>query len=107
MKQQKLGLIPISECLDELRKHTSYKMSLYYDVLYEISTFIFDKRINSNMSRKDFAKVLGVTPQMLLKYESGDYNFSLFQLCDICEKLNLKVKSFKIEFEEGEENENT
>ena len=46
MKQQKLGLISISECLDELRKHTSYKMSLYYDVLYEISTFIFDKRIN-------------------------------------------------------------
>ena len=44
---------------------------------------------------------------MLLKYESGDYNFSLFQLCDICEKLNLKVKSLAIEFEEGEENENT
>lgn len=40
---------------------------------------------------------LEVTPKMLSKYESGDYDFSLSQICDICEKLNLKLSLSIIE----------
>ena len=36
------------------------------------------------------ASYLEVSPSMLSNYESGDYDFS-FQICDICEKLNLKL----------------
>ena len=37
------------------------------------------------------ASYLEVSPSMLSHYESGDYDFSLSQICDICEKLNLKL----------------
>lgn len=69
----------------------SKSVSMYYDILYHISTTLFKERMSRGMSMKEFANVLGVTPAMVSKYENGDYNFSLRQLCDVCEKLEWKL----------------
>ena len=45
-------------------------------------------RIYANMSMANYLKI---SPKMLYKYESGNYNFSLSQICDLCEKLKLKL----------------
>ena len=69
----------------------------YYDIQYMFSTTLLEYRLKHNMTLKEMSSYLEVTPKMLSKYESGDYNFSLSQICDICEKLNLKLSLSIIE----------
>lgn len=106
IKHQKLELCSVREFLKKYSTNISYESSLFYDVLYEISTFLFKIRTDTGMSKKDFAKVLGITPSMVSKYESGEYNFSLRQLCSLCDKLNLELKLVEIGERENK-NENT
>ncbi|MEL7566147.1 MAG: helix-turn-helix transcriptional regulator [Dehalobacterium sp.] len=68
-----------------------------YDIYYKISTAIFDYRIKYNLSQKRLAEKLGVTQPMVVKLESGDYNYTIEQLWKIAEKLGFKLN---IDFEE-------
>ena len=52
---------------------------------------LLEYRLKHNLTLKDMASYLEVSSSMLSNYESGDYDFSLSQICDICEKLNLKL----------------
>jgi len=54
-----------------------------------ISSKIEMKRIDLEMSQKQFADMMGVSQGMVSKWESGDYNFTITTLNDICEKLEL------------------
>ena len=79
----------------ELVNAGEYLDKLY--IQYMFSTTLLEYRLKHNMTLKEMSSYLEVTPKMLSKYESGDYNFSLSQICDICEKLNLKLSLSIIE----------
>lgn len=54
-----------------------------------ISAKIQLKRSALGMTQKEFARYMGVTQGMISKWESGEYNFTLLSLDNICNKLNL------------------
>ena len=86
-----IELVNAGEYLNKLCADMSASKSYYYDIQYTLSTTLLEYRLKHNMTLKEMSSYLEVTPKMLSKYESGDYNFSLSQICDICEKLNLKL----------------
>lgn len=53
-----------------------------------ISAKIEMKRSEMKMSQKEFAKFMGVSQTMVSKWESGEYNFSIGTLVEICDKLD-------------------
>lgn len=86
---QQIKLCNIDDILKKLQKQVSKSTHFYFDILYDLSTAIFKKRLEMKKSQKEFAKLLDVSQAMISKYESGDYNFTIKQLCIIAEKLNL------------------
>ena len=84
-----IELVNAGEYLNKLCADMS--ASYYYDIQYTLSTTLLEYRLKHNLTSKDMASYLEVSPSMLSNYESGDYDFSLSQICDICEKLNLKL----------------
>ena len=54
-----------------------------------ISASIESKRINLGLSQKEFANLLGVSQGMVSRYESGEYNFSIETLNELCSKIGL------------------
>lgn len=59
--------------------------------LANISAAIVKKRIELNLSQKDFADLLGVSQGMVSKWESNDYNFTIKTIADIAAKLDMNV----------------
>ncbi len=59
--------------------------------LSKISTSIATARSKAKLTQKEFAKNIGVTQGMISKWESGEYNFTIEGLSDICDKLNLNL----------------
>lgn len=47
--------------------------------------------MQSGLSQEEFAKKLGINQSMLSKYESGEYNFTVKKLADICCKLDIDL----------------
>ena len=92
-----IELVNAGEYLNKLCADMSASKSYYYDIQYTLSTTLLEYRLKHNMTPKEMSSYLEVTPKMLSKYESGDYDFSLSQICDICEKLNLKLSLSIIE----------
>ncbi len=62
------------------------------NVLGKISASIVEKRIQSNMTQKEFASHMCVSQGMVSKWEGGDYNFTIRTLADIAEKLDMELK---------------
>ena len=56
-----------------------------------ISAKIQFKRLELEMSQKEFAKMMGVSQGMVSKWESGEYNFTITTLKQICDKLGLDL----------------
>lgn len=59
--------------------------------LARISATIEQKRLDKEMTQKEFAAFMGVTQGMVSKWESRDYNFTIRSLNEICEKLGLNL----------------
>ena len=59
--------------------------------LGKISGQILNLRMQSGLSQEEFAKKLGINQSMLSKYESGEYNFTVKKLADICCKLDIDL----------------
>lgn len=57
--------------------------------LAKISSVILANRLERGMNQKQFAEFVGVSQGMISKWESGEYNFTVETLANICEKLNL------------------
>lgn len=83
-------LIPTNNSVEEKSEE------MFYDMLYTISTTILDSRIKQNKTQKEFGKLMNVSQTMVSKWESGDYNFTIKQLCDVFAKLGL-TPELKIE----------
>lgn len=60
-------------------------------LISSISAKITASRIERKMNQTEFAKFMGVAPHLISKWERGDYNFTIKQLCEICDKLDIKV----------------
>lgn len=59
--------------------------------LGEISSAIVKKRMELNMTQKEFAKHIKVSQGMISKWEGGDYNFSIKSLAELAEKLDMEL----------------
>lgn len=57
--------------------------------LAKISAKIEMKRNELGMTQKEFAKMMNVSQGMVSKWESGEYNFTIATLKEICENLGL------------------
>jgi transcriptional regulator with XRE-family HTH domain len=58
--------------------------------LAAISAMIERHRKELGMNQKQFAEYMGVSQGMVSKWESGEYNFTIETLNEICGKINLK-----------------
>ncbi len=89
--------------LDKLFKALSTGLSVAalnsVKLLSKVSAKITVSRIRRNMTQKEFAEFMDVTQGMVSKWESGSYNFTIKQLCEICAKLDITPN---IEFESKE-----
>ena len=61
-------------------------------MLSDIAVAIELKRKDMEMNQKEFARFMGVSQGMVSKWESGEYNFSLTKLLEICEKLDMEFE---------------
>lgn len=78
---------PTSWVVDDMSK-TDIKSTV---ALARISATIERKRLDKEMTQKEFADFMGVTQGMVSKWESRDYNFTIRSLNEICEKLGLNL----------------
>lgn len=60
-------------------------------LLADVAIAINKKRHALNMTQKEFADHMGVSQTLISKWESGEYNFSLNKLDEICTTLGLKI----------------
>lgn len=70
----------------------SSNIDMYYELSYELATYIFDYRIKNKLSQKALAKKLGIKQPMVSKLESGSYNITLENLCNVMAKLNTQIE---------------
>ena len=78
---------PTGWVVDDMSK-TDIKSTV---ALARISATIERKRLDKEMTQKEFAAFMGVTQGMVSKWESRDYNFTIRSLNEICEKLGLNL----------------
>lgn len=58
----------------------------------KIAAVILNKRHELDMSQANFAKMLGVSQGMISKWENLEYNFTIKNLLDLMNKLDVKVE---------------
>ena len=61
-------------------------------LLAMIASNIELRRKEMRLNQKEFAKRMGVSQGMVSRWESGEYNFSVSTLQDICQKLDLEFE---------------
>ncbi len=60
--------------------------------LGDISAEIEMRRHEMGLNQKQMAELLGVSQGMVSRYESGEYNFTIGSLNEICDKIGLKFE---------------
>lgn len=63
----------------------------FSDLSTQVSLKITDARLKLGMNQKQFAEYLGVSQSMISRWESETYNFTLKTICEILDKLDIKV----------------
>lgn len=79
----------MQEFLDE---NPDNALDMSYDAMSEISLAFSDYRRGRGLSQKEMAEILDVSQPMVSKIESGEYNFSIEELCKICDKIGWRLK---------------
>lgn len=59
--------------------------------LDDFSVQMVEYRIKHNLNQTQLARELGISQPMVSKYEEGDNNISVKRLCEICEKIGVRV----------------
>ena len=70
---------------------------MYNDISYRLSVYVREYRATHKLSQAQLAKQIGITPQMVAKVESGNYNITLANLCEIMGKLNVHINIWFID----------
>ena len=79
----------IDEVLECLTKHLSPADLNAARILSSISNAISYYRQKQGMTQPEFAQMMNVSPAIVSEWESGDYNFTIKQLCEICKNLGI------------------
>ena len=66
--------------------------------LDEFSIQLVKYRKEHHLNQSELAKELGITQPMVSQYESGTNNITVKRLCEICEKLGVRVS---LEYEDA------
>ena len=74
----------LTEGLNEAEVKTSIELA-------KISARIERSRLEMGMTQAEFSEYMGVSQGMVSKWESGEYNFTIKTLNEICQKLNLNL----------------
>lgn len=90
------------EMVERLGEEGANENDELYDIYYKISTALFDYRLKYNLTQRKLAEKLGISQPMVVKLESGDYNYTIEQLWRLAKKLNFKLS---IDFDEIKQNE--
>lgn len=80
---------PQSELISLLSQYLSKKDVYAIQIKTELSSMIMNFRYEKNMNQTQFAEYMGVTQAMVSKWESGEYNFSVEAISEICAKLSM------------------
>lgn len=83
------------EMFDLMSNYTSKSDIYAANAIAKISAFIYQYRMKEKMTQASFAEMMGVTQSMVSKWESAEYNFTIENIAQISEKLNV---TFEIEF---------
>lgn len=60
--------------------------------LDEFSLQLVNYRVKNQLNQTAFAQELGITQPMVSQYESGTNNITVKRLCEICEKIGVRVR---------------
>lgn len=81
--------------LDELLKIFEEDVTLAYidaaKYLGKISAAIVNRRMELQMTQKEFAQYINVSQGMVSKWEGGNYNFTIKGLAEIADKLEMEL----------------
>lgn len=77
----------MNDLINAISDSLSYGDILAAEQLSKISTMLVKARLDRGMTQKEFASMLGVPQDMVSKWESEDYDFTIKALTHICDKL--------------------
>lgn len=60
--------------------------------LDEFSLQLVNYRMKHQMNQSELARELGISQPMISQYESGTNNITVKRLCEICEKIGVRVR---------------
>lgn len=75
---------------DDLFSDLTAEEKSYENIMAKIAITIHNSRKKRNMNQVQFAQLMGISQTMVSKWESGDYNFTIENVIQIFEKLDLK-----------------
>lgn len=73
---------PVENCAD-------YMSALALD---EFSIQLVNYRMGHGLNQTELARTLGISQPMVSQYESGTNNITVKRLCEICERIGIRVK---------------
>lgn len=79
----------VNQLIEAMSQTLSSSDIVTAEQLAKISSVIVSNRLERGMNQKQFAEFIGVSQGMISKWESGEYNFTIEALANICNKLNL------------------
>lgn len=86
-----LDSLGLSDLLELFEEDVAISDIIASRALGNISASIVKKRLELNMTQKEFAAYMSVSQGMVSRWEGGDYNFSIKTLADIAEKLDMEL----------------
>lgn len=78
---------------DQLEKPVeNYAGYMSTKALDDFSLQLVNYRIEHHLNQTELARELGITQPMVSQYESGTNNITVKRLCEICEKIGVRVR---------------
>lgn len=79
-----------TKCLEKpLENYAEYTSTKALD---EFSAQLVNYRIQHDLNQTELAKTLGISQPMVSQYEAGTNNITVKRLCEICEKIGVRVQ---------------
>ncbi len=70
----------------------NYAAYMSTKALDELAIQLVDYRMKHHLNQTDLAQKLGISQPMISQYESGTNNITVKRLCEICEKIGVRVQ---------------